>query len=198
MSAGFAQAFSAKAGKWFPGESGRSARIIAGAIIGGTSSKLGGGKFANGAVSGAFSRLFNDLKVSSEFNDDIDKIRKDPFGKTVLEDIESSPIKYEIVAKKYAWIAKLFGISPSSGYSPQTRKIYMDAGMSSNVVTSKGPMVVDSTGTLFHETGHMHRDHLGILIRNNRAAEEMETIRTYENPFTGFDRINHSGSGNWP
>ncbi len=59
MSVGFAQAFSAKAGKWFPGESGRSARIIAGAIIGGMSSKLGGGKFANGAISAAFVHLFN-------------------------------------------------------------------------------------------------------------------------------------------
>lgn len=32
------------------------------AVVGGTASVIGGGKFANGAMTGAFSRLFNDLK----------------------------------------------------------------------------------------------------------------------------------------
>ncbi|PKM18270.1 MAG: hypothetical protein CVV11_13160 [Gammaproteobacteria bacterium HGW-Gammaproteobacteria-15] len=35
-------------------------RIALSAIAGGTASKLSGGKFANGAVTGAFSRMFND------------------------------------------------------------------------------------------------------------------------------------------
>ncbi len=34
---------------------------FAAAMVGGTGSAIGGGKFANGAVTGAFSRLFNDL-----------------------------------------------------------------------------------------------------------------------------------------
>ena len=38
---------------------------IASAVIGGVSSVLGGGKFANGAVTGAFSRLFNDLRIDT-------------------------------------------------------------------------------------------------------------------------------------
>lgn len=33
--------------------------MIAGAVVGGTASALGGGKFANGAVSGAFTYMFN-------------------------------------------------------------------------------------------------------------------------------------------
>ena len=33
----------------------------AAAVIGGTASKLAGGKFSNGAVTGAFSRIFNDM-----------------------------------------------------------------------------------------------------------------------------------------
>ena len=35
-------------------------RIVAAAVIGGTSSSITGGKFSNGAVTGAFSRAFND------------------------------------------------------------------------------------------------------------------------------------------
>lgn len=37
----------------------RTGNMIAGAIVGGTASALGGGKFANGAVSGAFTYMFN-------------------------------------------------------------------------------------------------------------------------------------------
>jgi NlpC/P60 family len=33
---------------------------MAAAIVGGTAAELGGGKFANGAITGAFSRMFND------------------------------------------------------------------------------------------------------------------------------------------
>jgi hypothetical protein len=38
----------------------RALRIAAAAIVGGTSSAMSGGKFANGAMTGAFSRAFND------------------------------------------------------------------------------------------------------------------------------------------
>ncbi len=41
---------------------GRSANALAAAVVGGTASVIGGGKFGNGALTGAFSRLFNDLK----------------------------------------------------------------------------------------------------------------------------------------
>lgn len=34
-------------------------KAIAGAVVGGTASRLGGGKFANGAVTGAFVQMFN-------------------------------------------------------------------------------------------------------------------------------------------
>jgi len=39
---------------------GKGARVATAAAIGGTVSELGGGKFANGAVTGAFSRLYNE------------------------------------------------------------------------------------------------------------------------------------------
>lgn len=45
---------------------GRIANAVAAAVVGGTGSVIGGGKFANGAVTGAFSRLFNDLAYMGE------------------------------------------------------------------------------------------------------------------------------------
>lgn len=45
-------------------EDSRSLGLAAAAVVGGTASELGGGKFANGAVSGAFSYLFNQLSES--------------------------------------------------------------------------------------------------------------------------------------
>ncbi len=38
----------------------RAENAVAAAIVGGTTSVIGGGKFENGAMTGAFSRLFND------------------------------------------------------------------------------------------------------------------------------------------
>lgn len=43
------------------GASNRFKNIAASAMVGGIASSLGGGKFKNGAVSGAFSRLFNEM-----------------------------------------------------------------------------------------------------------------------------------------
>lgn len=40
---------------------GRAMKVAANAVVGGTAEELGGGKFANGAITGAFNMLFNDL-----------------------------------------------------------------------------------------------------------------------------------------
>jgi len=64
-SAGVTQAFSGaingigKRGN-YGSATNRAYRIAAAAAVGGTASKLSGGKFANGAMTGAFSRAFND------------------------------------------------------------------------------------------------------------------------------------------
>lgn len=52
----------ARIGKWAKESNARG--ITAAAVVGGTASALGGGKFANGAVSGAFSYMFNQLSQS--------------------------------------------------------------------------------------------------------------------------------------
>lgn len=61
-SAGFTQSFERVIGKIGGGSQSIgavSARVAAAAVVGGTASELSGGRFANGAVTGAFSRAFN-------------------------------------------------------------------------------------------------------------------------------------------
>jgi RHS repeat-associated protein len=74
--AGFATGASEnEIGDWAKGNNAKG--ITAAAIVGGTASSLGGGKFANGAVSGAFSYMFNYL--SSQRNTSIKRFLS--FGK---------------------------------------------------------------------------------------------------------------------
>ncbi|MEI8595411.1 hypothetical protein [Photobacterium sp. Hal280] len=69
-----------------PGESGVAVmgRVTVAAVIGGTSSKLSGGKFENGAVTGAFSRLFNDEMHRDGFYERF----KDNLRKAIYADIK--------------------------------------------------------------------------------------------------------------
>ncbi len=48
------------------GPGGYAQNAVVSAVVGGTASVLGGGKFKNGAITGAFSRLFNDLGNHNE------------------------------------------------------------------------------------------------------------------------------------
>ena len=58
---GLASAGGGRAIEKYGGNLSRAAKVAANAVIGGTVEELGGGKFANGAITGAFSMLFNDL-----------------------------------------------------------------------------------------------------------------------------------------
>ena len=70
------------------------------AIIGGTFAKLGGGKFANGALSGAFTHLFNaEAKEASidEAFEKLDKAHKFYEGLSSLGDnVEASKALYQL------------------------------------------------------------------------------------------------------
>ena len=60
LSAAFTEFASPKIGAiGAKGAGGTSGRVIAAAVVGGTASKLGGGKFANGAVTAAFMWMYN-------------------------------------------------------------------------------------------------------------------------------------------
>jgi RHS repeat-associated protein len=63
--AGFA---SSAGGNWIQNHvSGTELGTIAAAVVGGTASAVGGGKFANGAVSGAFTYIFNKVAHDSDY-----------------------------------------------------------------------------------------------------------------------------------
>ena len=69
LAAGATQAFSGKIDGIDKLNEGISAqRTIAAAALGGAASVLGGGKFANGAITGAFSRVFNDDGKHDDIN----------------------------------------------------------------------------------------------------------------------------------
>ena len=70
---------------------GKGGEIAASAVLGGTVDELGGGKFANGAITSAFSMMFNDMmhpKNSTEYRQALkEEIEKD--GKlTIFESME--------------------------------------------------------------------------------------------------------------
>jgi RHS repeat-associated protein len=73
LSAGFAEAASPGIDRIDPenpvGQSVSAERVVAASIVGGTANVLGGGKFANGAVTGAFSRAFNEESLRQSTND---------------------------------------------------------------------------------------------------------------------------------
>ena len=112
----------------------RALRIVAAAAVGGTASAISGGKFANGAITGAFSRGFNDEATHNELNkrtgiafralnkDDRERldrglglVAKNPYGdwsadKHVLSG--STPAAYE----NDPWISASTEINVSKGF----------------------------------------------------------------------------------
>lgn len=57
ISAGFGEAVSPAVARWAGDSAGK--QFVAGVVVGGTASRLAGGKFANGAQTGAFQWAFN-------------------------------------------------------------------------------------------------------------------------------------------
>ncbi|QEI12992.1 hypothetical protein FY115_12680 [Cellvibrio japonicus] len=78
----------------------RALRITAAAIVGGTASTLSGGKFANGAMTGAFSRAFNDEALAHKIENsedpvvDLIKKRMSGYSKKDLRKMEVGILVY--------------------------------------------------------------------------------------------------------
>ncbi len=73
-------------------------KVAASAVLGGTISEIGGGKFANGAVTGAYSMLFNELMHPKE-DKTLKKLRK---TKNVIETV--SDAKKSVEGDRYAQV----------------------------------------------------------------------------------------------
>lgn len=87
-------------------------RTMAAAVVGGTAAVIGGGKFRNGAVTGAFSWLFNsergaraEQRISDDWSEVIhyidEQIKADPGGEVVL-----SNKQFDAVALRDAYVTK--------------------------------------------------------------------------------------------
>ena len=96
LSAGFTQAMGNVKGLFVNGAStiaDRFSNAIKAAMIGGTASAISGGKFANGAVTGAFSRLLNDDAKRGYWNENT-KTFEEPVGDMVPFRNPDGSIKY--------------------------------------------------------------------------------------------------------
>lgn len=81
-----------------------AAKIAINAIIGGTAEKLGGGKFANGAVTGAYVMMFNHLM--REWHPTITGAAKSAAGKTTTTGDETSVLVYQDDSGNYYyWVS---------------------------------------------------------------------------------------------
>lgn len=97
---------------------GTTARVAAAAVVGGTASTLGGGKFANGAMSGAFVRLFNDEQIHSQLK----RSRVVVLGEKSLSDhpsrrlIHGNKESLSNISFQERWESAIFEIGESVSY----------------------------------------------------------------------------------
>ncbi|QUJ68601.1 hypothetical protein KDD30_05675 [Photobacterium sp. GJ3] len=75
------------------------------AVLDWTGSVLSGGKFENGAVSGAFSRLFNDESHREQEEQSIDEYMREKFGKLGITDEERAFAKAD--DRKAFWTSRM-------------------------------------------------------------------------------------------
>ena len=69
------------------------------AIVGGTAAELGGGKFANGAVTGAFIMMYNELgHLDKIFHKDISRIQESDKGAELWKKIIASKLVVNIIS----------------------------------------------------------------------------------------------------
>ena len=80
------------------------ARTVASAIVGGTASLLGGGKFANGAFSGAFVYLFNEMAGPTKEKSMAVKALKSIYEKSLDKGIEMGGFIYKLPNGSYGYL----------------------------------------------------------------------------------------------
>ena len=108
-------------------------KVVISSIVGGTVSSLGGGKFANGALSAAFIQMYNHNSQHGS---------SPKIGELELTDVEGSTIKCGYSIGNYFninqsgefslplnKITSSFGLGPSFSFSPSTRTISLGLGI---------------------------------------------------------------------
>ena len=160
LSAGATQAFSSFGGFEKLGVSdhpvgfaGYAENAAVAGIVGGTASVIGGGDFRGGAVTGAFSRLFNDLSIlgDSRFKSQIQAARNRlPALDTALNEINANPRTIYLRQGAYGENEFIDSLESYNRFDTGSPTIIWDA--SSGLKFSSG--VQSATLGLFHEVSH--------------------------------------------
>lgn len=137
------------------------------------------------------------LEYGPEYQDDINKIKKNPTGNEIVTQLEKSKLEYKITKPAFGCSAR-FDMEPWGG------TITMSPGMTGWVSTTNGGFALASSDRiLLHELGHAynHDQRKGPMYQggkpfdfNERAAQEEQfVIDNYENPYDNtFERKDHT------
>jgi len=113
---------------------GKAGKITASAILGGTVSEMGGGKFANGAITGAFNIMFNDMMhnkiVRRHFK--IKTLGQIPFDESVGDITIAMTIKGTIIETR-----NITGETSLDGYAifSKPRNVNLQASLEMTIIT---------------------------------------------------------------
>jgi hypothetical protein len=117
-----------------------AANIVISAVVGGTASALGGGKFANGAMTAAFQYMANGF-----FHDTVDNIGRDAessgWGWAFYDNIllpAALGAQEGIAGFKYA---VTFGLSGTSGYDPNSEGFRTGGAIGRATVTAEATLI---------------------------------------------------------
>jgi hypothetical protein len=165
------------------------ARLVIGSTLGGLASIAGGGKFANGAMTGAFGYLFNEIAGCFErgycniqvkgdyaiYQAAIDYLRQDPTMAAVIDDLTASSTTYTVAVNS----------SGDDRYDPRNTTIHWDPN--SALYTTSGGTQTPALG-LGHEMAHADASSLMYALRQlipfgvYDTLEEYRVIQYYETP----------------
>jgi hypothetical protein len=190
--AGFFSSAAASSGFIDGAPGGGAGRVAAAAVVGGTASAIGGGKFANGAVSGAFVQMFNEgshgfdangsrsLKAgqSRSLTEGEIKMAKGTFG----DEVDYSKVK--IYRKTwFAFQGKDRVMSPNGNiYFHKNSDLYFD---DFSAVTGKDAIV--AKGIFMHEMTHVWQHQHGVNLVTAALLKSYEYNLKPGAPFSSYN-----------
>ena len=135
-------------------------------LAGGTASRLGGGKFANGATSAAMAFLFKEGLHAQE--DAFGSVTAKPVGKGItVADLDSVESDLKTIAGTKRGAVLFSNIKSRGGidleacrgcgklvYDPRADKIIIDLNISPSIMTAGGKITATTLRILAHELGH--------------------------------------------
>ena len=142
------------------------AQITMAAVIGGTAEKLGGGKFANGAVTGAYVMMFNHLSAQIEKEIDVNKFREKYFGH--VEGLRN--LYTDEIPDGYSLEGNVFINNRTRGGAGGVT-VYVGDGMSDVYLS---PYAMKDVFVLYEVLGHemihvAHRNHFGVSHNSSHS-----------------------------